>query len=258
MPRSRAGRRDGRQDPRRRGRHRRGRRPARRDRRRRRRRSEAPATRASCTGFRRIASRDAGGGSGQRDHRGRGGGGAPRRDRRDDRHRHADRRRVGHRGHDPRVGVKVGDPSRTATRSSRSRPTRSTWSCRRPPRARSPRSWRRTGETVSVGQVIARMQPPAAPPHGRSRAATAPAGTGAAPTAARPRPCRPRAARMRRRSPGASPRPAGRRPRGVHRDRARRPDHQGGRARGQANGGNGATATATAPAAAALETRGRS
>ena len=65
--------------------------------------------------------------------------------------------------------------SRTATRSSRSRLTRSTWSCRPPPRARSPRSSLGDGETVTVGQVIGRMtagaaaaKPQSAPdePHG--------------------------------------------------------------------------------------------
>ncbi len=48
--------------------------------------------------------------------------------------------------------VKVGDGSRTATRSSRSRPTRSTWSFPRPRRGRSPRSWPRRAKRSPSGR----------------------------------------------------------------------------------------------------------
>ncbi len=91
--------------------------------------------------------------------------------------------------------------SRSATRSptatpwSRSPPTRSTWSCPPRPTARSPRSWPQEGDTVTVGQVIARMTR-------LSRQGSASPAAAGAPTARRPRPP------PRPRQPTAPPPPA--------------------------------------------------
>ncbi len=76
----------------------------------------------------------------------------------DDRRRDPGRGRVGHRGNDPRMarqGRRL--RSRPTTRSSRSPPTRSTSSCPRRPAAPSAEMLAEEGDTVTVGQVIARI-----------------------------------------------------------------------------------------------------
>ena len=67
------------------------------------------ATALAHAGLRRVAARHAGGGRAGAATEAEGVAAAEAATGEADRHRHADRRRVGHRGHDPRVGVKVGD-----------------------------------------------------------------------------------------------------------------------------------------------------
>ena len=122
--------------------------------------------------------------------------------RRDHRHRHASGRRVRHRGHAARVARRGRRGGRaTATRSSRSRPTRSTSSCPRPATGVITELLVAEGETVTVGQVIARMQATTRRLDGDGAARTAPR---------RPRPRRaapaPAADARRRQAPRRSPR----------------------------------------------------
>ena len=165
----------------------------------------------------------------------------------DRRHRHADRRRVGHRGHDPRVvGEGRRHVARTATRSSRSRPTRSTWSCPRPRQRHDHR------DPVPGGRDRHRRPGDRADAHRRRgvRCAGAPAGDGAcaapsptsAPAGTAPPSAGAGASPVAQRVAAAEGVDLGR----VERQRPRGPDHEVRRARRRHR--NGAAAVAARPA----------
>ena len=222
-----------RQDPRRRGRHRRGRGAAGRDRHRRRTAAPRPGPQRRAVAPRARRPR----------RRGR------------DRHRHPDRRRVGHRGHDPRVvgqgrrQVKDGD---TVVEISTDKVD---MELPAPGLGTITEILPEDGETVSVGQVIAGC---------RRRRRAGPPARASAPAAAVRR-------RHRRRRPPlpagngvANASPVARRVAaaegvdlaGVAGQRPRRPDHQGRRAR-CAVGGNGASTPAPRRRGRAATDQGR-
>ena len=94
-----------------------------------------------------------------------------RRDRRDPRHRHARRRRVGHRGHDPRVVVKVGDAVEDGQTIVEISTDKVDMELPSPPAGTITEILAEEGDTVTVGQVIARLQVGRGRRHARTPAA---------------------------------------------------------------------------------------